>query len=68
MRYVLDTNIAVAALNVHRMVASRLAVLPRDEVGLPLLVLAELLFGARNSRRVSENRCGGYSPPPRQDR
>ena len=57
MRYVLDTNIAVAALNAHRMVASRLAVLPRDEVGLPLLVLAELLFGARNSRRVSENRA-----------
>ena len=57
MKYVLDTNIAVAALNVHPMVVSRLAGLSRDEVGLPLLVLAELLFGARNSRRMSENRA-----------
>jgi tRNA(fMet)-specific endonuclease VapC len=57
VKYVLDTNIAVAALNAHLMVVSRLAGLPRDEVGLPLLVLAELLFGARNSRRMSENRA-----------
>jgi len=56
VRYVLDTNIAAAALNAHPMVLSRLATLPSDEVGLPLLALGELLFGAYNSTRVAENR------------
>lgn len=56
MRYVLDTNIAAAALNAHAKVLSRLATLPTDEVGLPLLALGELLFGVHNSKRVVENR------------
>lgn len=66
MRYVLDTNIAAAALNAHPKVLSRLATLPSDEVGLPLLARGELLFGAYNSTRVAENRmkvrrCAGVS-------
>jgi predicted nucleic acid-binding protein len=44
VRYVLDTNIAAAALNSHPAVVSRLAAVPLDEVGLPILALGELFF------------------------
>lgn len=55
MKYVLDTNIAAAMLNMHAGVLMRLAPLPIEEVGLSLLTIGELLFGARNSRRAGEN-------------
>lgn len=57
MRYVLDTNIAAAALNGHPAVVSRLAAVPLDEVGLPILALGELFFGAYNSPRLTANRA-----------
>jgi tRNA(fMet)-specific endonuclease VapC len=53
--YVLDTNIAVAALKLHPPVSSKLAQLAPDDVGFPLVVVGELLYGARNSQRVAEN-------------
>ena len=56
MRYVLDTNIVVAALNGDTEVARRLNSLSAtDEVVLPAIVLAELRYGALTSRRVAEN-------------
>ncbi len=56
MRYVLDTNIVVAALNGHPEVTRRLNSLSTtDEAVLPAIVLAELRYGAQTSRRVAEN-------------
>jgi tRNA(fMet)-specific endonuclease VapC len=57
VRYVLDTNIAAAALNGHPAVVSRLTAVPLDEVGLPMLALGELFFGAYNSPRLAANRA-----------
>lgn len=56
MRYVLDTNIVAASFNGHPGVVSRLNhTLRRDHIFLPAMALAELRFGALNSRRISEN-------------
>ena len=55
MIYVLDTNIAAAALNLHPAVTSRLAQLAPNDVGFSLIVVGELLYGARKSQRVAEN-------------
>lgn len=51
----LDTNVVVAALNQVERVTARLSTLDPAEVLLPDLVIAELLFGAHTSTRVSEN-------------
>jgi predicted nucleic acid-binding protein len=56
LKYVLDTNILVAALNGDPAVIARLnEVEPFEEAILPALALAELRFGASSSRRVGEN-------------
>lgn len=56
MRYVLDTNIVAASFNGHPGVIGRLnRTLKRDRIFLPAMALAELRFGAFNSRKVSEN-------------
>ncbi|MEK6606834.1 MAG: PIN domain-containing protein [Myxococcota bacterium] len=56
MKYVLDTNIVVAALNNRLPVVARLdAVSAPDEAVLSAIVLAELRYGALSSARVSDN-------------
>ena len=55
MRFVLDTNIVIAALSGSNEVAANLGGVPVEEVGIPLVVVAELLYGARRSRRVDAN-------------
>ena len=55
MKYVLDANIAVAALNGVDRVQHHLAAVPGPEVGIPMVAIAELLFGACKSRRRDEN-------------
>jgi tRNA(fMet)-specific endonuclease VapC len=55
LKYVLDTNIIVAALNGHERVMPRLRAVAPDDIGIPLLAVGELLYGAYNSRRVAEN-------------
>lgn len=55
MKYVLDTNIAVALLEQRSHVTERVAQLSAGDVGLPVIVVAELLFGARRSKRVDAN-------------
>ena len=61
MRYVLDANIAIAALNDVGGVREHLAGVPGSEVGVPMVAVAELLFGAHKSKRREENleRIGG---------
>lgn len=55
MRFVLDTNIVIAALNNVPAVRKKLEGWPGDEIGIPAVVLAELYFGAHNSHRRDDN-------------
>ena len=55
MRYVVDTNIAIAMLAQRQPVAERLSSVAPEELGLSVLVIAELLFGARRSARMRQN-------------
>lgn len=56
MKYVLDTNIVARLLSGDERVLAHLADVDPSDVGIPLLVLAELLFGAEKSARRDENR------------
>jgi tRNA(fMet)-specific endonuclease VapC len=55
VRVVLDSNIAIAAMNQAPEVVERLASMAVDEVGIPIVAIAELAYGAHRSRRVTEN-------------
>ncbi len=55
MRYVLDANIVVAALNGVPAVRARLENVPGSEVGIPIVAVAELTFGAYKSKRREAN-------------
>ncbi len=55
MRYVLDTNVVARLLDGDARVTLKLSNVPTDEVGLPLVVFAELLFGAEKSARREAN-------------
>lgn len=55
MKYALDTNTVVAALNGVPPVPARLAAVDAADILLPAPVIAELYFGARASLRVREN-------------
>jgi len=55
VKYIVDTNIAIAMLAQRQQITQRLSGVPASELGLPVLVVAELLFGAHRSTRVQEN-------------
>jgi tRNA(fMet)-specific endonuclease VapC len=55
VRFVLDTNHLIGVLKSDPRVRSRTDALPLEELGIPLLALAETLFGAYRSARASEN-------------
>jgi len=55
VRYVVDTNIAIAMLAQRQPVVDRLSNVGPGDLGLSVLVIAELLFGARRSARLCEN-------------
>jgi predicted nucleic acid-binding protein len=55
VRDVLDANIAIAAMNGVAAVRDRLARIGAADVGIPLVAIAELVFGAYRSRRREEN-------------
>ena len=57
MRYVLDTNVVARLLDNDARVALRFAAVATDSVGMPLVVLAELLFGVEKSSRREQNRA-----------
>jgi tRNA(fMet)-specific endonuclease VapC len=52
-RYLLDTNIVIALFADESAVKDRLG--EAEEVFVPSIVLGELYYGARKSRRVAEN-------------
>ena len=55
MNYCLDTNIVIAALNGDERVLNRLAAIPSHDIIIPLIVVAELLYGAQRSVRRDAN-------------
>jgi tRNA(fMet)-specific endonuclease VapC len=55
VRYVLDANIAIAAINGVQAVRSQLAEVQSAEIGIPIVALAELTFGAYKSQRREAN-------------
>ncbi len=55
MRYVIDTNVAIAMLAQQQPVLDRLSSIAPEDLGLSVVVIAELLFGARKSARMREN-------------
>jgi len=55
VKYALDTNAIVAALNGVPPVMAKLAALQAANILLPAPAIAELYFGARASGRVREN-------------
>jgi tRNA(fMet)-specific endonuclease VapC len=55
VKYVLDANIAIAALDDAGAVRGHLQSVPGSEVGIPMVAVAELLFGANKSKRREEN-------------
>ncbi len=57
MKYVLDTNVVARLLDNEPRVVARFAPLALDSVGMPLVVLAELLFGVEKSARREQNRA-----------
>jgi len=56
VKYVLDTNVISRVLDGDERALGALAAAEPQDVGIPLLVLAELLFGAEKSARREENR------------
>jgi predicted nucleic acid-binding protein len=56
VKYVLDTNVVVRLLDGDERVLARLADVDPRDVGISLLVVAELLFGADKSSRREQNR------------
>jgi tRNA(fMet)-specific endonuclease VapC len=57
VKYVLDTKIVARLLNGDERVLGYLSEVDPSDVGIPLLVHAELLFGAEKSVRKQENRA-----------
>jgi tRNA(fMet)-specific endonuclease VapC len=57
VKYVLDTNVVARLLDGDERVLAYLAGVDPGDVGIPLLVLAELLFGAEKSARRVDNRA-----------
>jgi len=55
VRYVVDSSIAIAALNGMPAVKNHLEAVSGDDVGIPMVALGELLFGAQKSKRRTEN-------------
>jgi tRNA(fMet)-specific endonuclease VapC len=55
VRYVLDTNVVVALLNINARVLARLSNLDAEDIAIPVVVVAELLYGAHRSARAAAN-------------
>lgn len=55
MKYILDTNIVARLLDGDERVLEYLNNIEPSDVGIPILVLAELLFGAEKSARREQN-------------
>jgi tRNA(fMet)-specific endonuclease VapC len=57
IEYVLDTNIVARLLDNDPRVVPRVTLLHAETIGIPLVVLAELLFGVEKSAHRQQNRA-----------
>jgi len=57
VKYILDTNVVARLLDGDERVLAHLAEVDPRDVGIPLLVVAELFFGAEKSARREQNRA-----------
>lgn len=56
MKYLLDTNICIYWLNGENKVKDKfISTTEQNEIGISIITLAELQYGAYNSTRVKEN-------------
>lgn len=55
LRALLDSNILIALMNAHQGVAARISACPPHTLGMPVIALHELLYGAYKSQRVAYN-------------
>jgi predicted nucleic acid-binding protein len=55
LKYVIDSNIAIAAMNGVASVVRRLAEIDVSDIGIPLVAIGELVYGAYRSKRRDEN-------------
>jgi tRNA(fMet)-specific endonuclease VapC len=55
MKYLLDTNICIYFLNQHPKVVARMNQAADDDLGISIVTIAELQFGAYNSQKVEHN-------------
>ncbi len=55
MIYVLDSNAVIAAFRQEPRVLDRLSHVSASDIALPIIVFAELLYGAQRSQRKTEN-------------
>ena len=55
MKYLLDTNICIYFLNKNPVVINRLQQIPDDDIAVSITSIAELKFGAYNSRKIESN-------------
>jgi predicted nucleic acid-binding protein len=63
VKYVLDTNVVARLLDNDARVAPRFAAVATDSVGMPLVVLAELLLVSRSPRVASTIELGYNASP-----
>jgi len=54
MKYLLDTNICVYFLNQNTKIANKIATFSDNELAISCFSLAELLFGAYNSKHIEK--------------
>jgi predicted nucleic acid-binding protein len=55
VKYVLDSNIVIGALNGVPAVSKRLGTIEARDVSIPVVVVAELVYGAQRSVRREDN-------------
>jgi tRNA(fMet)-specific endonuclease VapC len=57
VRFLLDTNICIAAIRQHALVLGRMVRLPPDEMAVSVMTVAELWFGALKSKDPARGRA-----------
>lgn len=55
MKYLLDTDTCIYFLNQEKSVINKMNILPANDMAISIITVAELQFGAFNSRKIAEN-------------
>jgi tRNA(fMet)-specific endonuclease VapC len=55
MSYLLDTNICIYYLNRKENIVSKIQQIPDSDISISIVTIAELQYGAYNSKRIQNN-------------